>query len=68
MLLGAVLVETLYILQVFAKEVMEKVLELNAEKMKTEKALHDFLPTTVLRGLKKRKARNKLMPLFYTYI
>ena len=32
--------------QVFAKEVMEKVRELDAEKMKTEKAFHDFLPTT----------------------
>ena len=32
--------------QVFAKEVMEKVRELDAEKMKPEKAFHDFLPTT----------------------
>ena len=39
----------------FAKEVMEKVRELDAEKMKTEKAFHDFLPTTVVRDLKKKK-------------
>ena len=43
--------------QVFAKEVMEKVGELDAEKMKTEKAFHDFLPTSVVRDMKRRKVR-----------
>ena len=42
-------------MQVFAKEVMEKVGELDAEKMKTEKAFHDFLPTSVVRDMKRRK-------------
>ena len=41
--------------KVFAKEVMEKVRELDAEKMKTEKAFHDFLPTSVVRDMKKHK-------------
>jgi len=45
----------LSVIRVFAKEVMEKVRELDAEKMKTEKAFHDFLPTTVVRDLKKKK-------------
>ena len=44
-------------MQVFAKEVMEKVRELDAEKMKTEKAFHDFLPTSVVRDMKRSKAR-----------
>ena len=42
-------------MQVFAKEVMEKVRELDAEKMKTEKAFHDFLPTSVVRDMKRSK-------------
>ena len=29
--------------------------ELDAEKMKTEKAFHDFLPTSVVRDMKRRK-------------
>ena len=41
--------------QVFAKEVMEKVRELDAEKMKTEKAFHDFLPTSIVRDMKRSK-------------
>ena len=41
--------------QVFAKEVMEKMRELDAEKMKTEKAFHDFLPASVVRAMKKGK-------------
>ena len=45
-------------MQVFAKEVMEKVRELDAEKMKTEKAFHDFLPTSVVRDMQRRKARS----------
>ena len=44
-------------MQVFAKEVMEKVRELDAEKMKTEKAFHDFLPTSVVRDMKRSKVR-----------
>ena len=42
-------------MQVFAKEVMEKVRELDEEKMKTEKAFHDFLPTSVVRDMKRNK-------------
>ena len=34
---------------------MEKVGELDAEKMKTEKAFHDFLPTSVVRDMKRSK-------------
>ena len=46
-------------MQVFAKEVMEKVRELDAEKMKTEKAFHDFLPTSVVRDMKRSKVRQE---------
>ena len=42
-------------MQVFAKEVMEKMRELDAEKLKTEKAFHDFLPASVVRAMKKGK-------------
>ena len=41
--------------RVFAKEVVEKVLELDEEKKKTEKAFHDFLPPSVVRDLKNNK-------------
>ena len=34
---------------------LEKVGELDAEKMKTEKAFHDFLPTSVVREMKRSK-------------
>ena len=43
------------IFQVFAKEVIEKVQELDQEKMKTEKAFHDFLPLTIVRDIKLKK-------------
>ena len=36
---------------------MEKVRELDAEKMKTEKAFHDFLPTSIVRDMKRSKVR-----------
>ena len=39
----------------FAKEVIEKVQELDQEKMKTEKAFHDFLPLTIVRDIKLKK-------------
>ena len=39
--------------KVFAREVVEKVSELEKEKMKTGKAFHDFLPSGVVRDLKK---------------
>ncbi|XP_071748838.1 uncharacterized protein [Lepeophtheirus salmonis] len=45
----------LSVIRIFAKEVMEKVRELDAEKMKTEKAFHDFLPKTVVRDLKRKR-------------
>ena len=37
----------------FAREVVEKVSELEKEKMKTGKAFHDFLPSGVVKDLKK---------------
>ena len=37
----------------FAREVVEKVSELEKEKMKTGKAFHDFLPSGVVKHLKK---------------
>ena len=43
--------------QVFAKEVVEKVQELDQEKMKTEKAFHDFLPLTIVRDIKMKKVK-----------
>ena len=43
------------ILQVFAREVIEKVGELEQEKDKTEKAFHDFLPPCVVRDIKRKK-------------
>ena len=42
-------------IQIFAKEVMEKVRLLDTEKMKTEKAFHDFLPKTIIRDLKRKR-------------
>ena len=39
----------------FAREVVEKVTELEKEKMKTGKAFHDFLPSGVRKDLKRRK-------------
>ena len=39
--------------KVFAREVVEKVSELEKEKMKTGKAFHDFLPSGVVKDLKK---------------
>ena len=41
------------VIRVFAREVVEKVSELEREKMKTGKAFHDFLPSGVVRDLKK---------------
>ena len=34
---------------------MEKVRLLDTEKMKTEKAFHDFLPKTIIRDLKRKR-------------
>jgi len=45
----------LTVIRVFAKEVIEKVQELDQEKMKTEKAFHDFLPLTIVRDIKLKK-------------
>ena len=42
-------------LRVFAREVVEKVVELDEEKKKTEKAFHDFLPPSVVKDLKENK-------------
>ena len=43
------------IIQVFAREVIEKVGELEHEKKKTEKAFHDFLPSCIVRDIKRKK-------------
>ena len=45
-------------LRVFAREVVEKVLELDEEKKNTEKAFHDFLPQSVVRDLKDNKVQS----------
>ena len=42
------------VIRVFAREVVEKVSELEKEKMKTGKAFHDFLPSGVVKDLKKK--------------
>ena len=43
---------------------MEKVLELDEEKKKTEKAFHDFLPPSVVRDLKNNKVE---WNIFYNF-
>ena len=48
----------------FAKEVIEKVQELDQEKMKTEKAFHDFLPLTIVRDIKLKKVVICYMTIF----
>ena len=52
----------------FAKEVVEKVTELEKEKMKTGKAFHDFLPSGVMKDLKTNKvaaAQFSSVTIFY---
>ena len=44
-------------MRVFAKEVLEKVKELDEEKKKTEKAFHDILPPSVVRDIKNKKVK-----------
>ena len=46
------------IIQVFAREVIEKVGELEQEKRKTEKAFHDFLPSCIVRDIKRKKVEH----------
>ena len=41
--------------RIFAKEVVDKVKELDEEKKKTEKAFHDFLPPSVVKDIKNKK-------------
>ena len=43
--------------KVFAREVIEKVGELEQEKRKTEKAFHDFLPSCVVKDIKRKKVK-----------
>merc|ERR1711892_36329 len=45
----------LAVIRVFAREVIEKVGELEQEKDKTEKAFHVFLPPCVVRDIKRKK-------------
>jgi hypothetical protein len=42
-------------MQRFAKEVVSKVTEIDEEKLKTEKALHDFLPVSVVSNMRTQK-------------
>ena len=47
---------------------MEKVSELEREKMKTGKAYHDFLPSCIVKDLKKKKvaaSQFKCVTIFY---
>ena len=41
--------------RIFAKEVVDKVKELDEEKKKTEKAFHDFLPPSIVKDIKEKK-------------
>ena len=54
-------------IRVFAKEVMEKVTELDEEKMKTEKAFHDFLPISVVRDMKKQTGNEATQMMAETF-
>ena len=44
----------LYRENIVLKKICSKVNELDEEKMKTEEALHDFLPVSVVRSMKVR--------------
>jgi len=52
----------LAVIRVFAREVIEKVGELEQEKDKTEKAFHDFLPPCVVRDIKRKKVSAEEFP------
>jgi len=43
------------VIRIFAKEVVDKVKELDEEKKKTEKAFHDFLPPSIVKDIKEKK-------------
>ena len=51
-------------MKVFAREVIEKVGELEQEKDKTEKAFHDFLPPCVVRDIKRKMVSQHEMRFF----
>ena len=55
--------------RVFAREVVEKVLELDEEKKNTEKAFHDFLPQSVVKDLKNNKVKsiNNQHPTIFSF-
>ena len=50
----AMLFAELYRENIVLKKICSKVNELDEEKMKTEEALHDFLPVSVVRSMKVR--------------
>ena len=43
--------------QVFAKEVVDKVVELDKEKCKTEIAFHDFVPSSIVKRIKSKRGK-----------
>ena len=47
----------LIITQVFAKEVVDKVVELDKEKCKTEIAFHDFVPSSIVKRIKSKRGK-----------
>ena len=47
---------------------IEKVQELDQEKMKTEKAFHDFLPLTIVRDIKLKKVPQSRKESFLIFI
>ena len=45
------------LLQVFSKQLVEKVRELDSQKNVTEKAFHGFLPPSLVRDMKRENVR-----------
>ena len=54
---GYQVISIIFLLQMYNRAVMEQELELDSEKMKTEKAFQSFLPKHVFHDVKKRKVR-----------
>lgn len=52
---GIKIIMAFSIQQIFAREVTDKVRQLDNEKMKTERVFHDFLPKSIARDLKKKR-------------
>jgi len=47
----------LIVIRVFAKEVVDKVVELDKEKCKTEIAFHDFVPSSIVKRIKSKRGK-----------